>query len=261
MDALRSALPAGHALGRAQGPRDADHRRARAGQARRLRRRDRLPQLHRRPRHLHPHPHRGGQGRRRPRAGRRRHRRRRPARLRVRGVRGQGARACCGRSSWRSSSPTGHDHAVLVVDNYDSFTYNLVQYLGELGRELEVVRNDRADRRRAARARLRPRRRLARAVHAQRGRHLRRRHAPLPRGRRADARACAWATSRSRRPSAARSSATCPSTARRRRSSTTAGRSSRGCPRPLTVGRYHSLVVDAERARLLRAHRPAAAAW
>ena len=34
---------------------------------------------------------------------------------------------------------------VLMVDNYDSFTYNLVQYLGEMGCELEVVRNDRAD--------------------------------------------------------------------------------------------------------------------
>jgi anthranilate synthase/aminodeoxychorismate synthase-like glutamine amidotransferase len=33
---------------------------------------------------------------------------------------------------------------VLVIDNYDSFTYNLVQYLGELGAELEVVRNDHA---------------------------------------------------------------------------------------------------------------------
>ena len=33
---------------------------------------------------------------------------------------------------------------VLVIDNYDSFTYNLVQYLGELGAELEVVRNDAA---------------------------------------------------------------------------------------------------------------------
>jgi anthranilate synthase/aminodeoxychorismate synthase-like glutamine amidotransferase len=31
---------------------------------------------------------------------------------------------------------------VLVIDNYDSFTYNLVQYLGELGVELEVMRND-----------------------------------------------------------------------------------------------------------------------
>ena len=33
---------------------------------------------------------------------------------------------------------------VAVIDNYDSFTYNLVQYLGELGAELEVVRNDKA---------------------------------------------------------------------------------------------------------------------
>jgi anthranilate synthase/aminodeoxychorismate synthase-like glutamine amidotransferase len=32
----------------------------------------------------------------------------------------------------------------LVVDNYDSFSYNLVQYLGELGAEVEVVRNDHA---------------------------------------------------------------------------------------------------------------------
>jgi len=31
---------------------------------------------------------------------------------------------------------------ILVIDNYDSFTYNLVQYLGELGAEVEVVRND-----------------------------------------------------------------------------------------------------------------------
>ena len=34
---------------------------------------------------------------------------------------------------------------VLVLDNYDSFTYNLVQYLGELGAELHVVRNDAAE--------------------------------------------------------------------------------------------------------------------
>jgi anthranilate synthase/aminodeoxychorismate synthase-like glutamine amidotransferase len=33
----------------------------------------------------------------------------------------------------------------LVIDNYDSFTYNLVQYLGELGAEIEVVRNDVAE--------------------------------------------------------------------------------------------------------------------
>jgi anthranilate synthase/aminodeoxychorismate synthase-like glutamine amidotransferase len=34
---------------------------------------------------------------------------------------------------------------ILVVDNYDSFTYNLVQYLGELGAEVEVHRNDAID--------------------------------------------------------------------------------------------------------------------
>ena len=32
---------------------------------------------------------------------------------------------------------------ILMIDNYDSFTYNLVQYMGELGAELEVYRNDR----------------------------------------------------------------------------------------------------------------------
>ena len=31
---------------------------------------------------------------------------------------------------------------ILMIDNYDSFTYNLVQYLGEMGEELKVVRND-----------------------------------------------------------------------------------------------------------------------
>ncbi len=31
---------------------------------------------------------------------------------------------------------------LVVIDNYDSFTYNLVQYLGELGQELRVFRND-----------------------------------------------------------------------------------------------------------------------
>lgn len=31
---------------------------------------------------------------------------------------------------------------LLVIDNYDSFTYNLVQYLGELGAEMKIVRND-----------------------------------------------------------------------------------------------------------------------
>ena len=34
---------------------------------------------------------------------------------------------------------------LLVIDNYDSFTYNLVQYFGELGEEVQVVRNDTID--------------------------------------------------------------------------------------------------------------------
>ena len=33
---------------------------------------------------------------------------------------------------------------ICVIDNYDSFTYNLVQYLGELGAGVQVVRNDAA---------------------------------------------------------------------------------------------------------------------
>jgi anthranilate synthase/aminodeoxychorismate synthase-like glutamine amidotransferase len=56
-----------------------------------------------------------------------------------------------GASEHRSSGPHPHSAdatpaakrlSVLVVDNYDSFTYNLVQFLGELGAQLDVVRND-----------------------------------------------------------------------------------------------------------------------
>jgi anthranilate synthase/aminodeoxychorismate synthase-like glutamine amidotransferase len=50
----------------------------------------------------------------------------------------------------QSARPVGHVGAgrgsirVLVIDNYDSFAYNLVQYMGELGAEVHTVRNDRA---------------------------------------------------------------------------------------------------------------------
>ena len=46
----------------------------------------------------------------------------------------------------RPGPPVGLEESapvrLLMIDNYDSFTYNLVQYLGELGAQLEVVRND-----------------------------------------------------------------------------------------------------------------------
>jgi anthranilate synthase component 2 len=38
--------------------------------------------------------------------------------------------------------PDGTARMILMIDNYDSFTWNLVQYLGELGAEVETVRND-----------------------------------------------------------------------------------------------------------------------
>src|SRR6478752_4808853 len=48
------------------------------------------------------------------------------------------------RSEFRftSFSSSARFPMLLVIDNYDSFTYNLVQYLGELGADLEVRRND-----------------------------------------------------------------------------------------------------------------------
>ena len=127
---------------------------------------------------------------------------------------------------------------VLVVDNYDSFTYNLVQYLGELGAELDVVRNDVEEllERQPDRVIVSP----GPCTPAEAGvsvEAIRR----FARGGRAGARASASATRRSRRRSAARSSAASRCTARPPRSSTTAGRSSAASTSPLVAGRYHSL--------------------
>ena len=71
---------------------------------------------------------------------------------------------------------------VTLIDNYDSFTFNLVHYLGELGAESRVWRNDaltvdEVDARRARRDRA-----VARPLHAQRSGHL-----PRPRARRRSA--------------------------------------------------------------------------
>ena len=111
---------------------------------------------------------------------------------------------------------------VLVIDNYDSFTYNLVQYLGELGAEVEVVRNDRATVDELLERAAGPARDLAGAVHPGRGRDLdrgRRARSPRRGSRRS---ASASATRRWSRRSAAGRSAASRSTARTPRSSTTA---------------------------------------
>ena len=52
---------------------------------------------------------------------------------------------------------------LLMIDNYDSFTYNLVQYFGELGEEVRVFRNDEITLEGIARAPARSARALARA--------------------------------------------------------------------------------------------------
>ncbi len=53
----------------------------------------------------------------------------------------QGAKAPLGGSDPREAGERG-GLRVLMVDNYDSFTYNIVQYFGELGAEVSVFRND-----------------------------------------------------------------------------------------------------------------------
>ena len=171
MDALRSVLPRGHAVGRAEGARDADHRRAGAHQARRLRRGDRLSQLHGRPGHRDPHPHGRRQGRRRARqAGGGTVADAKPAyEYEESSTR---PRRSCAPSSWRANKPDWR-----------------VRHEGARDRQLRLVHLQprpvpgRAGRGRAHRAqrratveellrRLRALRDLAWAVHARRGRHL-----------------------------------------------------------------------------------------
>ena len=167
------------------------------------------------------------------RAGGRGHRRRQRPGAGVRGVRQQGARGGQrGRDRAARVAATDGRQALmlLVIDNYDSFTYNLVQYLGELGQEVRVVRNDEiAGGRRSPALAPDAHRDLAGPVHAERGRHLAGRHQEL-RGQDPDPRRLPRATSRSGRRSAARSCARRAScTARPRRSSTTSKGVFAGC--------------------------------
>ena len=57
-------------------------------------------------------------------------------------------------SASRGASSGGKSPRILVLDNYDSFTFNLVQYLGTLGAEVEVVRNDQISARELKRKRI-----------------------------------------------------------------------------------------------------------
>src|SRR5690606_15500111 len=132
--------PDGHGLRRAEDQGDGDHRRARDGAARAVRRRVRLPQRQRR--HGHgPHLEDRGGGRRAdaPASRQRRGRRLRPG---VRVARGSQQAGCAAARRRDGDRGTRLMSRVLLIDNYDSFAYNLVQYLGELGAQVEVWRND-----------------------------------------------------------------------------------------------------------------------
>ena len=67
---------------------------------------------------------------------------------------------------------SGRCPLILLIDNYDSFTYNLFHYLGQLGADVVVKRNDELTRRRGAGAEARGHRAVARSLHAERSRHL-----------------------------------------------------------------------------------------
>ena len=152
-----------------------------------------------------------------------------------------------------------HVARILVVDNYDSFVFNLVQYLGQLGAECEVRRNDEV----TSRTRpasfdgvlLSPRSRHARA-----GRRLRRPGPPVRAGRVPifgvclghQAIAVAYGGHRVRAPRAAARQDLAGARTR--------GRRARGLAVPFTATRYHSLAVRArDRAGRARGHRRAPA--
>ena len=146
----------------------------------------------------------------------------------------------------RRPAPTLSDVGarILVIDNYDSFVYNLVQYLGELGADPVVHRDDAIDL--ADVERDRPRRHPDLPRTRARPTTPGCRTSSSPRGARAGrSSGCASACSAWARSSAARWSAPRRWCTARRRSSATATRAcSRACPNPLEATRYHSLIVE-----------------
>src|SRR5262249_59269581 len=83
------------------------------------------------------HPNPAHQRRQGVRAGGRRNRGGQPSAQRAPRVSEQGERGAAG-----ARAGGGEPLMLLMIDNYDSFTYNLVQYLGELGAQVRVFRND-----------------------------------------------------------------------------------------------------------------------
>ena len=132
---------------------------------------------------------------------------------------------------------------VFVLDNYDSFTYNLVQYLGELGAEVEVRRNDQVT---VTRSKPCGPERIVISpgpMHAPGCRHQHRRDPPLRR-QSAGARRLPRASGHRRgfwRQRRARS----PPDARQNQPVMHDNKTIfRGLPMPITATRYHSLIVE-----------------
>ena len=80
----------------------------------------------------------------------------------------RGGRALC--------RPRREGPMIILIDNYDSFTWNLFHYLGDLGAETVVHRNDKISVGQVISAKPAGDRAVARALHAQRSRHLPRTH-------------------------------------------------------------------------------------
>jgi len=149
----------------------------------------------------------------------------------------------------------------LLLDNYDSFTYNLAQYLGELGCEVEVHRNDRI----LAWEQIARRKPEAHRDFSRNRAH--RREAGISvemiqklAGENSDSGGFAWATRRLERPFGGKGklSRRAPSCfmGRPARSGMMAAEWFRGLPNPFTATRYHSLIVERKiAARRLASHR------
>ena len=139
-----------------------------------------------------------------------------------------------GGTAMTTTAPRPGDGArVFMIDNYDSFTYNLVQYLGELGADITVKRNDHVTVAEIEARGADAPRRLPRSLHAQRGRHQHGRHRPLR--RRAPAGARRLPRPPGHRPGLRRRGAPrrrARARQDRRRSTTTAPACSPACPIP-----------------------------